>query len=49
MHQHAREAVRSLSHLYLTTGPRDPKNELAKQNNRFNNWRTDVFFHKEQQ
>lgn len=37
----------SQSHLYFTTAPLDPKNKLAKQNNHFNNWTTDVFFHKE--
>lgn len=46
MHQHAREATCATCHLYFTTGPLDPKNKLAKQNNPFNNWRTDVFFHR---
>lgn len=37
------EAIHSSSHLYFTAGPLDPNNNLAKQNNHFNNQRTEVW------
>lgn len=46
MDQHVREAIHSQSHLYFIAEPFELKNELPKQNNPFNNWRTDPYFHR---